>query len=560
MVQSPILTDPAQALVVLREATAAFADAQVDSDERLRLALDHLIEVTDADAGAVAVPGAHGKAPVLIAERFLDDVGPLSMTVLQSTLAAGGPGASITDPPASASVVASSITSILCTPVRRRGQTLAAVYLDRRDKAPFDEVARSLAMCFASMLALSLELTRHAERTEERAEEARAIAEHLGGFWRFGAIATHNKSFAGCLHLAERAAASDAMLLILGETGAGKEHIARCVHAESARRDGPFVAINCAAVPETLLESELFGHEKGAFTGAHATRRGKFELADGGTLFLDEIGDMPLAMQPKILRVLEDKRVTRVGGSGERQVDVRIIVATHKELAHEVEAGNFREDLYYRLNVVTVRIPPLRERQEDIPHLARTFLELETARAGRKLHWDEGALRRLSQHEWPGNVRELRNAIEKLCVLVEGPKITLAEVEQHLFKKRAPMPLPAGRGTGKGASGLRRRVLRHERELQQMRSELDELRALFSGAGAPARAAAGADGPETGGEEAEAGPAEAGSYRAQMEEASREIIRRALQLSGSISGAARQLGLSRQNLSVRCKRLGLSRG
>jgi transcriptional regulator with GAF, ATPase, and Fis domain len=548
----PNTTDASQVLAALRAATVAFAAAEADSDATLRLALDHLISVTGADAGAVAVPGPDGR-PEVLAERFVDELGPLSMTALETTLGAADEWATITEPPASASVLHSAISSILCTPVRRRGRTLAAVYLDRRGKPAFDETARNLAVSFASMLALALDLTRRVESIEGQAAEARAEAAHLHGYWRFGSLVTHNHAFAACLRLAERAAATDTTLLVLGETGSGKEHLARCVHAASSRSGGPFLPVNCAAVPEALLESELFGHERGAFTGAVEMRRGQFELAEGGTLFLDEVGDLPPSVQPKLLRVLEDKTVTRVGGSSPRRVDVRIIAATHKDLREEVERGRFREDLYYRLDVLRLQIPPLRERPEDIPALAEAFLARECERHGRRLQWSEAALRRLAQHAWPGNVRELKNAVERLCILAEGAVLEPTEIEARLFPIREASG-PAGRASA------RRRSLRSR--LEQAEAQISRLvQAVEAGPRAPSARTPGDGQPK------EAVPAATAtqrkssgrSFRERLDEATRQILLEALDEAGSVAAAARLLRLSRQSLSVKCRRLGIRR-
>ena len=227
----------------------------------------------------------------------------------------------------------------------------------------------------------------------------------------------------------EKVAPTRARVLITGENGTGKELVARAVHRLSDRRDRPFVEVNCAAIPSELIESELFGHMKGSFTGAVADRAGKFEQADGGTLFLDEIGDMSFAAQAKVLRVLEQGVVVRVGGSRTLQVDVRVIAATNKDLAEEIRSDRFREDLYYRLNVVPIELPPLRERRDDIPMLVKHFttLMVRTGRASRK-YFTEGALNRLKAMDWPGNVRQLRNAVERFLILSEGDEIRTKDV------------------------------------------------------------------------------------------------------------------------------------
>ena len=228
----------------------------------------------------------------------------------------------------------------------------------------------------------------------------------------------------------ERVGPTGARVLVTGENGTGKELVARAIHRLSDRVEGPFVEVNCAAIPSELIESALFGHMKGSFTGAVADRAGKFEQADGGTLFLDEIGDMSLSAQAKVLRALEQGVVTRVGGAGPIEVDVRVVAATNKELETEIEEGRFREDLFYRLNVVPIHVPPLRQRREDIPMLVRHFAE-QMARSDRVAprSFDEEAMRRLTSLPWPGNVRELRNTVERLMILSSGETVTADDVD-----------------------------------------------------------------------------------------------------------------------------------
>jgi DNA-binding NtrC family response regulator len=226
-----------------------------------------------------------------------------------------------------------------------------------------------------------------------------------------------------------RVARTDAPVLISGESGTGKELIAKAIHEYSPRRMKELIPINCGAIPENLLESELFGHEKGSFTGAIARRAGRFEQADGGTLFLDEIGDMPLSIQVKLLRVLQDGTYSRVGSNETCNSDVRIVTATHKDLAAEVSAGRFREDLYYRLNVVEVKIPPLRNRLEDIPLLAEFFLQRITRKNGMaRVRLSQEAITALQTHHWPGNVRELENTIARACALANSPILLAADI------------------------------------------------------------------------------------------------------------------------------------
>jgi DNA-binding NtrC family response regulator len=231
-------------------------------------------------------------------------------------------------------------------------------------------------------------------------------------------------------------APTQALVLITGDNGTGKELVARNIHHMSTRWKNPFIEVNCAAIPRELIESELFGHEKGAFTGATARRAGKFEQAHDGTLFLDEIGDMDAAAQAKMLRVLEDQRFERVGGTKPVEVDVRVLAATNKDLQVEVEEGNFREDLFYRLNVVPIRVPPLRERREDIRILAPAFLDDATHRNGlERKHLDKDGLDYLAGQDWPGNVRQLRNLVERAAILTKGGDLTRDDLARHLTPK-----------------------------------------------------------------------------------------------------------------------------
>jgi DNA-binding NtrC family response regulator len=250
-------------------------------------------------------------------------------------------------------------------------------------------------------------LSQENQRLQEEVEQARGSMEIVG-------------TSPAMVELADkiaRIAPSEGRVLITGENGSGKELVAHALHAGSRRREGPFVSLNCGAVPAELIEAELFGHEKGAYTGAETRRAGRFERADGGTLFLDEVGDMPPAMQVKLLRVLQTDEVERVGGATPFRIDVRIIAATNKDLDAEVEAGRFREDLYYRLNVVPLEVPPLRERRADIPVLAEHLLKDSLRRNRRRLRFTVEALEMLQQHHYPGNVRELRNLVERMVIL-----------------------------------------------------------------------------------------------------------------------------------------------
>jgi two-component system, NtrC family, nitrogen regulation response regulator NtrX len=292
-------------------------------------------------------------------------------------------------------------------------------------------------------------------RVRELEAENRALRQKLGG----GEIVFAGETMRKVLAQIDRVAATRSRVCILGETGTGKELAARRIHAMSPRAHGRFVPVNCAAVPADLIESELFGHEKGSFTGAVSSRIGKIEQADGGTLFLDEIGDMPLAMQAKLLRVLEQDEVERIGGDTPIKVDVRVIAATHRDLAAAVKAGTFRGDLYHRIFVFPVQLPPLRQRSEDIPALVQHFAALVSEQNGWKpVRFDDTALKQLSRMSWPGNVRELRNAVERLVLFAEDGVVNAAT-------SSAVLPMGAASETAFTFGTLAEQMQHREREI-----------------------------------------------------------------------------------------------
>jgi two-component system nitrogen regulation response regulator NtrX len=380
---------------------------------------------------------------------------------------------------------------------------------------------------------------RNALKHQAVIEELQELRAQLGRYDMVGAGPAMQRIFS----LIQRTAPSEGRVLITGENGTGKELIARALHQNSRRKGGPFVKLNCAAVPHELIESELFGHEKGAFTGAVSVRRGKFELAHEGTLFLDEIGDMPAAMQAKLLRVLQEGELERVGGAETIKVDVRVIAATNKHLEKEIAGGHFREDLYYRINVVQIHSPPLRERREDLPDLIDTFLKEACARNGRKpLTLSPEALSVMASYDYPGNVRELRNLVERLAILCEGPVVAGTEALELLPRGRGQAPLPPA--STSPAPPVAAPVLSPTLPLPPPGG------AEPSAPRAPEPAAPMGFRPRVD-----------RTFREQVEDAEREIILHALaHTQDNVTEAARLLDLERGHFYKKMKALGLRRG
>jgi Nif-specific regulatory protein len=316
--------------------------------------------------------------------------------------------------------------NLLCVPMTDpEGRVVGAFELINKERGPFtdDDLEALRELCIPAAVAVL-----NARERDQLVRSNQQLTERVAGQI---AIIGESPSMAALRGTIERLAATDLPVLILGESGTGKEVAAQALHYRGPRANHPFIAVNCAALTETLLESELFGHEKGAFTDAHSMHRGKFELAEGGTLFLDEIGDMSPGGQAKLLRVLEQKVITRVGGSQPIPINVRVVAATNSNLAESVRVRKFRQDLYYRLSVVTVDLPPLRERPEDVLPLAKHFLDMFCRQASRRpMELSQDARRRLQAHAWPGNVRELRNLMERVAFLSHGPQV---EVEDLAF-------------------------------------------------------------------------------------------------------------------------------
>jgi len=389
------------------------------ADDLFGPALAALVESLRCGFGAVYQSGE--TQPIEVARKEVDPEYGLapSRSILARVLESKEAVLAIIDgrgeaPSGAASLVSKPSCAILAAPILCGEEVHGALYLVGRNASAAGERELRLVSLVARTLALALESLRAQERVlaEVRLHRA-ASAEGVD-------IVAASPAMRSALDLAERAARSEATILLIGETGTGKEVLARAIHATSPRRLGPFVPINCGALPASMIESELFGHERGAFTGAVERRLGRFELADRGTLFLDEIGELPIEAQVKLLRVLEDKRFFRVGGQKEVRVDVRLVAATNRDLNAAVESGAFRADLLYRIRVVEVKLPPLRERMEDIVLLAESML----SRLGARRHrLSDAAKAALLAYPWPGNARELRNVLERACLLCDGERI-----------------------------------------------------------------------------------------------------------------------------------------
>jgi Nif-specific regulatory protein len=314
---------------------------------------------------------------------------------------------------------------------RRTIGVLACHRIRMRNRQLGDDVAilRILATLAGQLLQLERLVASTTRGLKERNEQLTAALQSAAA--RYGIVGTAPPLLRALGEL-ERVASATASVLLLGESGTGKELFARALHLSSPRRDAPFIKVNCAAIPEALFESELFGHERGAFTGAQGERAGWFELAHGGTIFLDEIGELPLALQTKLLRTLQEGTILRLGGKKEKRVDVRLVAATHRDLETEAARGTFRRDLFYRLYVIPIRLPSLRERPEDIPLLTLHFLNRANQAHNRNVNLTPEALTRLARHPWPGNIRELTNVIERMVLLADAPLVDEAAVQRLL--------------------------------------------------------------------------------------------------------------------------------
>lgn len=413
----------------------------------LETAMRTIVKELSADAGFILLTDAKGQVTRSFAHNMelneKSNAHQLSMSVVNETLKKSKPinmdGADDALYKAH-SVINLGITSALCVPLLKAEQGLGVVYLDRRDiENAFNEADLIFLMSFARQIVQALDISNEISTLEEHLiEEANLKMSDIRKLFKSeGMIGNSNKLFE-LLKIAHKISPTNAPVVILGENGTGKEVLARAIHNNSRRAEKPFVAINCSAIPEDLLESELFGYESGAFTGAAKSKPGKFEHAQGGTIFLDEIGDMSMNLQAKLLRVLQTHEFERLGSVKTQKLDVRILAATNRKLSEQIKNGHFREDLYYRLKVVELTLPPLRERKEDIADLVQAFLK-KHAQEGKVLGIAEEALLMLEGYEWPGNIRELENIILRGVVLAKSGSIQADELPQEILSHQNEM-------------------------------------------------------------------------------------------------------------------------
>lgn len=425
-------------------------------DELLAALLDDVIELTHADKGFLMLlePGAApsaGDPPLVIRasrnvhkEAIVNPEGRVSDSIVRSVVESGRPmivsdALADTQFRQSQSVIAMQLSSVMCVPLLSQGELIGVLYLGNdKVKYLFDRSQLELLSIFASQASLILQNAMLLSALRE--DQAKLKAELSDK--KFGEIIGSCPSMLDVFRKVQKVASTDISVLVTGETGTGKELIAKELHRRSSRADGPFITINCGAIPENLIESELFGHIRGAFTGAIATRAGKFQLADKGTLFLDEVGELPLNLQVKLLRALQERTVVRVGDSKPEKVDIRVIAATNRNLEDETRGGTFREDLYYRLNVVNLWLPPLRERGDDVLILAKVLLSKYADELGSQVRgFSPAALASIKKYAWPGNIRQLENRIKKALVLCDQALLGPDDLDLGASAETGIMPL-----------------------------------------------------------------------------------------------------------------------
>jgi Nif-specific regulatory protein len=410
-------------------------NATLDPDALFGQVLDEALRTMNAERGLLLLADSQTGKLEVRAARHIDgpvdkELSGVSRTVLDEVVSkrearvfVDAPGAF----PGAQSIIIGQVRSVAVAPLLSRERLVGAIYVDSRtDRNVFSDSALAFLRPFANIAALAIE---NARLYAGLAAETSQLRSALGEWRQFPEIVGHSPAMQAVFEMMARVIPTDAPVLISGETGTGKELVARAIHYSGPRKEAAFVPVNCGAIPENLLESELFGHRKGSFTGAVTDKQGLFEAASGGTIFLDEIADMPLSLQPKLLRALQSGEVRRVGDVEMRHVDVRVMSATNRNLGQHAQEGKFREDLYYRLNVIPIELPPLRRRRDDIPLLAGHFLAASAKRQGKKVTGiAKAAMDKLVNSSWPGNIRQLENVIERAVVLCSGDRLTESDI------------------------------------------------------------------------------------------------------------------------------------
>ena len=439
-------TQIANALTALSRVSAIINTLQ-ELDPLLEKIMDIAVETVGAERGFILLTDETGalrpRTARNISAENIQDITDLSNSVVRRVLQTGEAVISYDDQVDEAlreseSIILNRIQSIACVSLAIKQRPIGALYLDSiTQRSGFTEMSVPFLTAFANQAAIAIENAQLYERLREENRQLRKQAREASGF---SEIIGQSPKMKAVFDTMNSVLDSDATVLIQGESGTGKELVARALHYNGQRRDQPFIALFCGSLPESLLESELFGHKKGAFTGAMADKKGLFEAAHGGTFFLDEIGDLSANLQTQLLRVLQEGEIKRVGENLVRKVDVRMIAATHRNLREYIAHGKFREDLYYRLNVINVHLPPLRERTKDVPLLAQHFLQKYATKNRKDIRgFTSEALDEITSHSWPGNVRELENTIERAVVLAKETLLTPADLRLQEAARELPL-------------------------------------------------------------------------------------------------------------------------